>query len=102
MGYAVFVVLCGVAALSAGPAILFPIPPFTFDRLAWTWLGLAACPSVLWLSIANHLSQDVAPVPLLWILPLSLYLLSFVLCFDREAGIVPGYSAGCCRWPGSP
>jgi hypothetical protein len=44
---------------------------------------------VLWLSFANHLSQDVAAAPFLWILPLSLYLLSFVLCFDREGWYRP-------------
>jgi SAM-dependent methyltransferase len=46
------------------------------------WIGLAACASVLWLAVANHLSQEVAPVPFLWVLPLSLYLLSFILCFE--------------------
>jgi spermidine synthase len=39
---------------------------------------------VLWLATANQLSQDVAPVPFLWIVPLALYLLSFVLCFDSS------------------
>ena len=52
------------------------------DRLLW--IALAACPSALWLGVANELSQNVAPIPLLWILPLSIYLLSFILCFDRE------------------
>ena len=68
-----------------------PFPRRTSPSISvfWTWLGLAACPSVLWLAIANHLSQDVAPVPFLWILPLSLYLLSFVLCFDREGWYRP-------------
>jgi spermidine synthase len=46
------------------------------------WIGLAACASALWLAVANHLSQEVAPVPFLWVLPLSLYLLSFILCFE--------------------
>jgi hypothetical protein len=47
------------------------------------WILLAACPSTLWLAVANHLSQEVAAVPFLWILPLGVYLLSFILCFDR-------------------
>ncbi len=46
------------------------------------WIGLAACASTLWLAVANHLSQEVAAIPFLWILPLSLYLLSFILCFE--------------------
>jgi spermidine synthase len=49
-----------------------------------TWVALAACPSILWLAVANQLSQDVAAVPFLWIVPLALYLLSFILCFDRD------------------
>src|SRR5262249_15155305 len=45
------------------------------------WLGLAAAASVLLLAITNHLTQDVAAIPFLWILPLALYLLSFIICF---------------------
>ena len=50
----------------------------------WLWIVLAACPSALWLAVANYLSQEVAAIPFLWVLPLSLYLLSFVLCFGWE------------------
>lgn len=50
-------------------------------RTKLLWLGLAACPSVLLLSITNHLTQNVAAIPFLWLLPLSLYLLSFIFCF---------------------
>ncbi|WP_382323552.1 spermidine synthase [Hydrogenophaga sp. UC242_50] len=46
------------------------------------WVGLAATASMLLLAITRHLTQDVAPVPFLWVLPLALYLLSFILCFD--------------------
>ncbi len=46
------------------------------------WIVLAACASTLWMAVANHLSQEVAPVPFLWVLPLSIYLLSFILCFE--------------------
>jgi hypothetical protein len=46
------------------------------------WVALAACASALLLSVTNHLSQNVAAVPFLWVLPLSLYLLSFILCFQ--------------------
>lgn len=48
------------------------------------WILLAACASALWLAVANYLSQEVAPVPFLWVLPLTVYLLSFVLCFGWE------------------
>ncbi len=46
------------------------------------WIGLAMTASILLLAITRHLTQDVAPVPFLWVLPLSIYLLSFILCFD--------------------
>jgi SAM-dependent methyltransferase len=48
------------------------------------WLALAACSSALLLAVTNHIAQNIASVPFLWILPLSLYLLSFVLCFDAR------------------
>jgi SAM-dependent methyltransferase len=47
-------------------------------------IALASCASALWLAVANHLSQEVAAVPFLWVLPLSLYLLSFILCFESS------------------
>ncbi|MCM8594701.1 spermidine synthase [Accumulibacter sp.] len=46
------------------------------------WVGLAMTASLLLLALTRHLTQDVAPVPFLWVLPLSIYLLSFILCFD--------------------
>jgi SAM-dependent methyltransferase len=46
------------------------------------WVALTACSSTLLLAVTSHLSQDVAAIPFLWILPLSLYLLSFILCFE--------------------
>ena len=49
------------------------------------WIALPACASALLLAVTNHITQNVAPVPLLWVLPLSLYLLSFVLTFGRKA-----------------
>jgi hypothetical protein len=47
------------------------------------WFGLAACGSLLFLATTNQICQNIAVVPLLWILPLSIYLLSLVVCFDR-------------------
>ena len=48
------------------------------------WLGLTACGSTMLLATTNQMCQDVAVVPFLWIVPLSLYLLSFIICFDHE------------------
>jgi len=47
------------------------------------WMALSACSSALLLAITNHVSQNIAAVPLLWVIPLSLYLFSFILCFER-------------------
>ncbi|HVV45403.1 MAG TPA: fused MFS/spermidine synthase [Bryobacteraceae bacterium] len=52
-------------------------------------IALAACASALWMSVAKHLSQEVAPVPFLWVLPLSVYLLSFILCFEGRGRYQP-------------
>ncbi len=46
------------------------------------WLALAAGASVLLLAVTTHLTQDVAAIPFLWILPLGIYLLSFIVCFE--------------------
>jgi len=48
------------------------------------WLGLSAGPSVLLLAITNQLCQEVAVVPFLWVLPLAIYLLSFIACFESD------------------
>ncbi|HWB95668.1 MAG TPA: hypothetical protein VG672_03175 [Bryobacteraceae bacterium] len=58
-----------------------PAPTLT-DKLLW--IALAACASALLLAVTNHLTQNVAAIPFLWVLPLSLYLLSFILCFDSD------------------
>ena len=58
-------------------------PPPSLARQA-LWCALAATSSVLLLAVTNHITQNIAAVPLLWILPLSLYLLSFILCFDGK------------------
>jgi hypothetical protein len=58
------------------------VPPPTWLRFGW--LGLAALASMALLAITNHLSQDIAVVPFMWVIPLSLYLLSFIICFDNE------------------
>ena len=49
-----------------------------------SWLGLAALGSTALLTVTNHLCEDVAVVPFMWVAPLSLYLVSFILCFESE------------------
>jgi len=47
------------------------------------WLLLPACASVLLMATTNKICQEVAVIPFLWVLPLALYLLSFIICFDN-------------------
>ncbi len=49
-----------------------------------TWIALAGCSSALFLGVTTALCQNIAPIPLLWVAPLAVYLLSFALCFDHE------------------
>ena len=54
--------------------------PVRTDRLTWFLLPMMA--SALLLAVTNHILRNVAAIPLLWVVPLALYLLSFVICFD--------------------
>jgi hypothetical protein len=60
-----------------------PLAPPTLSRRAW-WVLLAFAPSSLLLGVTNYLSTDIASVPLLWVIPLAIYLLTFVLVFARK------------------
>jgi hypothetical protein len=56
------------------------------SALRTLWIALSATASLLLLSITNQISQEVAVIPFLWILPLTLYLLTFILTFSGERG----------------
>jgi len=63
-------------------------PPTWRDRLVW--IGLALVPSALLVAYTTHIATDVASAPLIWVLPLSLYLLTFVFVFrDRPIVLAP-------------
>ncbi|MGE0404691.1 MAG: spermidine synthase [Candidatus Korobacteraceae bacterium] len=86
VAYAGVAVLCAVAAVTSRrretpveSETVVTRPRVSEQAL---WLALAACGSALLLSITNHITQNIASVPFLWVLPLSLYLLTFILCFD--------------------
>lgn len=89
IGYAVFAALCALcASIIAGQRALVPASKPDYE---WTppwrkvyWFALPACSSMLLLSVTNHLDQDVAAVPLLWVLPLAVYLLSFIVSFGGQ------------------
>src|SRR5262249_20817267 len=96
-GLGLFAVLCGLCAVQVWriqtpeqgrgateptTSASAPAPSLTTRAM---WLGLPACASVLLLATTNKICQDVAVVPFLWILPLALYLVSFIVCFDSPA-----------------
>jgi len=90
--FTVFAIICALvavrAAMGSGGIRLEPDPPepaqpWSSGR-SLAWAALPACSSALLLSVTNGLSQNIAPVPLLWIAPLALYLVSFVLCFNHD------------------
>ncbi len=102
VGFVLFVVLCGMAcwqtarlrfaAASAAPADALVVkeqaaavegPAPSLSR-RFLWLALPAFASVLLPATTNHVCQDVASIPFLWVMPLSLYLLSFIIAFDHE------------------
>jgi hypothetical protein len=66
-------------------------PPTIGTRVLW--VALAACASTLFLAITNQLTMDVAVVPFLWVLPLGIYLLTFVIAFDHDRWYVRGWFA---------
>ena len=92
--YAVFALLCAaiawrsgrttrVASASGAPeaGAIGAAPSW---RASTLWLALAATGSILLLTVTSHITQNIAAVPLLWIVPLTLYLLTFILCFDSS------------------
>jgi len=94
VGFGLFAVLAIVSVLAvarARPAPVVAEMPAASPAaapLSWAdqilWLVLAALGTVALLAVSAFITQDIASVPMLWIVPLALYLLSFVLCFDRD------------------
>jgi spermidine synthase len=93
-GYVVFALCCAGIAFreqrnfkgSAAPREHSLADGADGARPRWTlqllWVALAADATALLMAITNHLLQNVAAVPMLWILPLAIYLLSLILCFE--------------------
>lgn len=98
--FVLFAVLCGYCAVRTRTleAPSKPAPPGNTEETdpgqadltspGWAvsglWLLLPACGSTILLAATNQMCWDVAVVPLLWVLPLALYLLTFILCFESE------------------
>jgi SAM-dependent methyltransferase len=86
VAYAGVCLLCAVVALRAPCKAVINTHTAPVPEPGWTvqllWVALAACASALLLAVTNHLTQNLAAIPFLWLLPLTLYLLSFILCFE--------------------
>lgn len=106
--YSVLVVVCAVSAsrrpspsrIETTPAppqvrvtesTLPPIPSSAADR--WrerlVWIALSFAPSSLLLGATEYVTTDIASVPLLWVLPLALYLMSFIIAFAKKQVVKP-------------
>ena len=99
LGYGVLFVLIAVCAVllwrsrpasdpereatadASAPAIV----PLTLRARLW-WIALACAPSSLLLGATTYITTDLAAVPLLWVIPLAIYLLTFILAFGRWPG----------------
>ncbi|MGI8958479.1 MAG: spermidine synthase [Bryobacteraceae bacterium] len=86
--YVVFTLLCGMTAWQNRTSLRQTRIETSFDKSPQSqkayWFALAACGSMLLLSVTNHITENVAAVPLLWVLPLAIYLLTFVLAFGAK------------------
>jgi spermidine synthase len=86
--YGVFVVFCAVLAWISNSSVgekqprseVQSTPPSRGDYVLW--LALSATGSVMLLAVTNHVTQNVAAIPLLWLAPLTLYLLTFIVAFE--------------------
>ena len=97
--YALLPILIGGCALSSRrhtPATLPSIGPATPMPVSWrqraVWVALAFVPSSLLLGVTSHITTDVASAPLLWVVPLALYLLSFIIAFSRRPLLKPEWT----------
>ncbi len=78
-GFAIFVAACAALAWLKRDTPMVREEEKT--PLRFYWFGLSACGAMLLLSVTNHVDENVAAVPLLWVLPLAVYLISFIVAF---------------------
>ncbi len=100
IAFAIFAGLCAFSGFRMGRKSGSPVGNLAFDQpvfaatsppmdrptsgLTGLWFLFAMTPSLLLLASTNQVCMDVAVIPFLWVLPLALYLLSFILCFDSD------------------
>jgi spermidine synthase len=88
IGFVVFAVLCGLtgwfSATHAGETVCPTIQTARSTKRVYAeWIALSAAGSMLLLATTNQLTQNVAPVPMLWMVPLAIYLVAFILAFEK-------------------
>ena len=98
VAFAVLALLAGVLALrrDAGKRVLQQVaaPPEPISNLRRArWVALAAVPSTWMLAVTSHLTTTVLPMPLLWVIPLAIYLLSFAIVFSPRPILKPRWMA---------
>lgn len=94
IGYVCFAIGCASCAWRARSRSVAPATLVARDDVATPpsvgrcifWLACAALGSMLLLALTNHITQNIASIPFLWVLPLTLYLLSFVVVFEGRDG----------------
>jgi hypothetical protein len=93
--FALLAAICGTIVWKRGSA---PLPPPAIsdederrEHPRWLWFALPACASVLLLAVTNKICQDVAVIPFLWVLPLVIYLLTFIISFDSPRWYVRSF-----------
>ena len=108
VGYVVFALACGALAWSSrglpplaqeawsGPPAAREARPS--NRTIALWLALSALGSAFLLAVTNHLTQNIPSIPLLWVLPLAVYLLTFILCFDGRGWYRPDAYLASLAW----
>ncbi len=99
VGFAVLTGGCGIATwlrsrATLGPrSAVQPAPPLEplglGRRCVARWTVLAFVPSAMMLAVTSHISTDIAAIPLLWVVPLAIYLATFVAAFARRSRVVP-------------
>lgn len=95
LGYALFgLAIAALSVIARRASARNPPPPAAAPAVCWVhrlaWIGLSAATSSLLLGVTAHITQDVASAPFLWVIPLALYLLSFVVAFQSRPVIPPG------------
>jgi spermidine synthase len=96
IGFLLFALVCGAISIGGSTALPEATPDPAANQVSdggetapgpherTMWLLMAACGALLLSAVTSHLSQNIAAIPLLWIVPLTVYLLTFVIAFNGK------------------